>query len=340
VSARWIRFLPGRHGATATCLGLLVAAACGGAATAGSGAGRNGAGDDQRSAPVPRAAASRATEFDGARAFGHLEAIVAIGPRPSGSPELAQTRVYITRALESAGITVDEQRFTAATPRGPIEMVNLLARLPGRRSTRILLTGHYDTKRLANARFVGASDGGSSAAWLLEAARVLAARPSREFTYELVWLDGEEATCHGWTECGTAATPDNTYGSRHYVAEARRTKTLASIGANILVDMIGDRDLELRRDTNSTPWLVDLLWSTARTLALDRIFVNVPTSVDDDHVPFLEAGVPSVDLIDLDTYPYWHTPDDTLDKVSAASLQAVGDVVLAALPQIEARLVR
>jgi glutaminyl-peptide cyclotransferase len=318
---------------------LVAVAACGDAARADTATAPPAAAAVQAPAAAPAAAPARAaTAFDGAQAWQHLERIVAIGPRPSGSPELRQTRAYITRALATFGVTVQEQRFTATTPRGPIEMVNLIARLPGRRTDRILLTGHYDTKRMANVRFVGASDGGSSAAWLIEAARVLAGQPTREFTYELIWFDGEEATCSGWTECGTTASPDNTYGSRYYVAAAREANAIPSLRAMILVDLIGDRDLELRRDSNSTPWLVDILWSTARRLAYNHIFVDTSTSVEDDHFPFLAAKIPSVDLIDLDTFPYWHTPDDTLDKLSPRSLQAVGDVVIAALPEIEARL--
>jgi hypothetical protein len=316
-----------------------VAAACSGEATA-TGEPRPAQTPAPQGAPSSAEAAPRATGFDGQRAWQHLEQIVAIGPRPSGSPELRQTRAYITRAVSAFGVTLQEQRFTAATPRGPVEMINLVARLPGRRPDRILLTGHYDTKRMANMRFVGASDGGSSAAWLIEATRVLASQAAREFTYEVVWLDGEEATCTGWSECGSPAAPDNTYGSRHYVDAARTAKATSSIKAMILVDMIGDRDLELRRDSNSTPWLVDILWSTARRLSYNHIFVNTSTTVEDDHMPFLAAGIPSVDLIDLDTYPYWHTADDTLDKLSAGSLQAVGDVVIAALPEIEKRAIR
>lgn len=217
-------------------------------------------------------------------------------------------------------------------------MENLVIRLPGRRNDRILITGHYDTKRMANARFVGASDGGSSAAWLIEAARVLSLNTNREFTYEIIWFDGEEATCTGWSECGTPSAPDNTYGSRYYVGAAKAANAIPLLKAMILVDMIGDRDLELRRDSNSTPWLVDILWSTAQRLSYGHIFTNTVTSVEDDHMPFLAAGIPSVDLIDLDTYPYWHTPNDTIDKVSANSLQAVGDVVITAIPEIERRL--
>jgi glutaminyl-peptide cyclotransferase len=277
-----------------------------------------------------------ATSFDAARAFQHLERIVAIGPRPAGSTALRQTRAYITRQLDAMGLTVQEQPFTVTTPIGRVEMVNLIVRLPGDRPDRLLIAGHYDTKLMTNATFVGANDGGSSAAFLVELARVLAARP-RAFTYELIWFDGEEAFCTGWTDCGTPASPDNTYGSRHYVDAARDAGALPSLRALILVDMIGDRNLTIRRDSNSTPWLVDLVWEAAAGRGHDRVFVGSSTAIEDDHLPFLRAGVPAVDLIDLD-YPAWHTPGDTLDQVSANSLQIVGDVLLDALPRIERRL--
>ena len=151
-------------------------------------------------------------------------------------------------------------------------------------------------------------------------------------TIELLFLDGEEAVVD-WQ--GT----DHTYGSRHYVEAAKRDGSLAGLKAFILVDMIGDRDLRIRRDTNSTPWLTDAIWDAAKSQKLDEYFVNVPTSVEDDHLPFLEAGVPSVDIIDLDYQP-WHTAQDNLDAVSARSLQVVGDALLGALPQIEARLLK
>jgi glutaminyl-peptide cyclotransferase len=273
--------------------------------------------------------------FDGERAFQHLERIVALGPRPAGSTALRQTRAYITRELSAIGLTVQEQPFTVTSPIGRVEMVNLIVRLPGERPDRILVAGHYDTKLMTNAPFVGANDGGSSAAFLIELARVLAARP-RQFTHELIWLDGEEAFCAGWTECGTPAAPDNTYGSRHYVNAARAAGALPGLRALILVDMIGDRNLEIRRDTNSTPWLVDLVWAAAARRGHGGVFVDSQTAIEDDHLPFLRAGIPAV-IIDLD-YPAWHTPADTLDQVSAHSLQIVGDVVVDALPTLERRL--
>ena len=198
-----------------------------------------------------------------------------------------------------------------------------------RRANRLIIGGHFDTKRFREFRFVGANDGGSSAAFLIELARVLKSRKNA-LTIELLFLDGEEAVVD-WT--GT----DNTYGSRHYVATARKNGSLATAKAFILVDMIGDRNLQLTRETNSTPWLDGIIRGAATAQKLGTYFSGPPLALEDDHLPFLAAGVPSVDLIDFD-FPAWHTANDTLDAVSARSLQIVGDVLLAALPQIEAKL--
>ncbi len=281
-------------------------------------------------------ASSVETRFDSNRAWEHLRQLVAIGPRPSGSPGIEQARKYIKEQLSSAGVPVVEQAWDEQTPLGRVRMVNLVATVAGARKERILVTGHYDTKLFREFRFVGASDGASSAAFLLELARLLKAGKNA-FTYELVFLDGEEAVCRNWDECGRPGAPDNTYGSRHYVAAARQAGTLSSIKANILVDMIADRDLRLKRETYSTPWLTDIIWNAAKQQKLDTYFVPEKTEIEDDHVAFLAAGVPSVDIIDLEYTP-WHTAGDTLDAVSARSLQIVGDVVVAALPALEAHL--
>ena len=269
-------------------------------------------------------------KFDSGRAWEHLRQLVAIGPRPSGSPAIDQARKYIKDQLSAAGVTASEQTWDDQTPIDKVRMVNLVATIPGAHKERIVVAGHYDTKLYRQFRFVGASDGGSSAAFLLELARVLKARRN-PFTIELLFLDGEEARMPDWH--GT----DNTYGSRHYVELARRDGSLATLKALVLIDMIGDRDLDIRRDTNSTPWLTNVIWEAARRQDLDDYFVPDSTRIEDDHLPFLAAGVPSVDIIDLD-YEAWHTAKDTLDAVSARSLQVVGDVLIAALPQIETQL--
>jgi Zn-dependent M28 family amino/carboxypeptidase len=279
--------------------------------------------------------------FDGARAHDHIRQLVAIGPRVAGTPGAEKARDYITAQLKGFGLTVEEQPFEARTPAGPTKMVNLRVTLPGaaalRRGSeqagsghdRLIIAGHYDTKQFREFTFVGANDGGSSAAFLIEMARVLKDRKNA-LPIELLFLDGEEAVVD-WNTGN-----DNTYGSRYYVEAARQAGTLPQIRALVLVDMIGDRDLRISRESNSTAWLTDIIWGAAKTLKR-REFLERETPIEDDHLRFLEAGVPAVDIIDLD-YPAWHTAGDTLDKVSAASLQAVGEVLLAALPEIEKRL--
>jgi Zn-dependent M28 family amino/carboxypeptidase len=270
-----------------------------------------------------------APHFDANRAWEHLRQLVVLGPRPAGSPAIEESRQYITHQLSASGIAVTQQAWDAPTPTGIVHMVNLVATIPGASKKRLVIAGHYDTKRFHAFRFVGANDGGSSAAFLIELARVLKARHN-PLTIELLFLDGEEAVLD-WEG------DDNTYGSRHYVAAARNDGSLSSLSALILVDMIGDRDLAFKREANSTPWLTDLIWAAAGKQQLGAYFTSARNRVEDDHLPFVHAGIPSVDLIDLDFGP-WHTAGDTLDAVSARSLQIVGDVLLAALPSIEARL--
>jgi Zn-dependent M28 family amino/carboxypeptidase len=280
---------------------------------------------------VAMAAAPAPPKFDGGRAYEYLRQVVAFGPRPAGSPALESTRQYIKKQLAEVGIQVVEQPFDVETPVGRIHMVNLIARIPGASPDRIVFAGHYDTKLFREFRFVGANDAGSSTAFLIEWGRVLKARKN-PLTTELLFLDGEEATLPDWDE----HTTDHTYGSRHYVEAAQKDKTLSSLRAMILVDMIGDRGLEIKREQASTSWLTDAIWAAAKRLKLGDVFVDVTTPIEDDHVPFLNAGVAAVDIIDLD-YPPWHTAGDTLDKVSARSLQVVGDVLYEALPAIEKR---
>jgi Zn-dependent M28 family amino/carboxypeptidase len=285
------------------------------------------------SAQTPEAPASGQTPaFDSSRAFEHLKKLVEIGPRPAGSPGIQKTRAYIKQQLSAAGLTPAEQSFDAKTPIGTVPMVNISATIPGPGNGRLIFAGHYDTKLFEDFRFVGANDAGSSAAFLLELARVLKDRKNA-VTIEILFLDGEEA--FGEWDTG------NTFGSRHYVDAARKDGTLKDIKGLILVDMIGDKTLAFKRESRSTPWLTDTIWAAARELKRPE-FQAESTPIDDDHLPFLAAGVPATDIIDLE-YPdasarYWHSAEDTLDKVSPQSLQVVGDVLLAALPAIELRV--
>jgi len=271
------------------------------------------------------AVAAERPQFDGTAALKHVERLVAIGPRVAGTPGGARAREYIVGELKRiAGVQVQVKAFDADTPHGRVSMANVIAVLPGRRSDVVMVAGHYDTKLFKQFQFVGANDGGSSTGLLLELGRRLAARP-RDYTYWLVWLDGEEAR-EAWTD------RDSLYGSRRLAADLARDKRLPR--AMILVDMIGDRDLAIRREAHSALWLTQIIWEAAARLGHGRHFLRDTIPVEDDHLPFLRVGVPSTLLIDFD-FPPWHTAADTLDKLSADSLTVVGQVLLEALPSVE-----
>jgi Zn-dependent M28 family amino/carboxypeptidase len=268
--------------------------------------------------------------FDGAAALKHVERLVAIGPRVAGTPGGVKAREYIVAELKRVpGLQVQVKSFEADTPHGRLSMANVIAVLPGKRPDVVMLAGHYDTKLFRQFTFVGANDGGSSAALLLELARRLAARP-HDYTYWLVWFDGEEAR-ETWTD------RDSLYGSRRLAAELARDKRLPR--AMILVDMIGDRNLAIRREASSAGWLTDIIWEAAARLGHGAHFLRDVMPVEDDHVPFLRAGVPATLLIDFD-FPPWHTAEDTLETLSATSLTIVGQSLLEALPSIEHYLSR
>jgi Zn-dependent M28 family amino/carboxypeptidase len=276
------------------------------------------------------APAAEAPKFDGAATLKHVERLVAMGPRVAGTPGGVRARAYIVSELQRIpGVQVEVKPFEADTPHGRLSMANVIAVLPGKRSDVVMLAGHYDTKLFKEFQFVGANDGGSSTALLIELTRRLAARP-RDYTYWLVWFDGEEARVT-WTE------RDSLYGSRHLAAALARDKRLPR--AMVLLDMIGDRDLAIRREAHSAAWLTQIVWDTAARLGHGRHFLRDTIPVEDDHVPFLRLGVPATLLIDFDFLP-WHTAADTLDKVSADSLAIVGQVVLEALPSVEHYLSR
>jgi glutaminyl-peptide cyclotransferase len=266
--------------------------------------------------------------FSGERAFEDLRELVELGPRPPGSEALRRAREYIARQLSAAGAAIWHDSFVATTPIGDIPMTNVIGVFHGKTPTVIILAGHYDTARLDGVRFVGANDGGSSAAFLLEMARVLSSRKNR-FTYWLMFFDGEEALKQ-WS------ASDSLYGSRHLAARLPDLQMLGQIKALIVVDMIAGRHLNVLRESNSTPWLSDLVFKSARQLGYGRLFSGGTFPVEDDHLPFLARGIPAVDIIDLTPFgSYHHTAQDTIDKCSPESLTAVGRVVLATLAELE-----
>src|SRR5438105_4424264 len=289
------------------------------------------------------------SDFDGDRAFEYVRKQVEFGPRPPGSPELEKTRNYLIDQLRSFGLNVTTDEFQATTPVGQRKMANIVAELPGASSDIIVVGSHYDTKLFKDFKFVGANDAGSSTGALMEIARVLAAKKPNKLTYRFLFFDGEEAFCTEWEQChnpnpadAKTPLPDNTYGSRHYVAQLIGKNEKQRVKAMILMDMMGFKNLRLGRADLGTTWLQDIVWQTGKQLGYKE-FVDTTEGVgDDDHSPFLKAGIDSLDIIQLSTYgvndsEYWHTKEDTLDKVSPKSLKIVGDTIIASLPKIEER---
>jgi Zn-dependent M28 family amino/carboxypeptidase len=266
-----------------------------------------------------------AKDFDGKRALEYTRKAVEFGPRPPGSAAIQKLQAYILTQLKSHKCTVTQDDFTPQTPQGKVPMKNIVARFAGTSGRVIVLSGHYDTKVLPG--FVGADDGGSSTGFLLEMAGVLDSMPHKDDIY-LVWLDGEEAFNREW------AGTDNTYGSRHLAEKWAAEGFLAKIKALINIDMIGDAELDILKDGNSSQSLVKLIWDTAERIGYGKYFTTQASATDDDHMPFVRLGVNAADVIDLDYAP-WHTPADTMDKLSAHSFQVVGDVIVAVLKQLE-----
>lgn len=269
---------------------------------------------------------------DAARAFRDVQRQVELGPRPPGTPASAKAREAIGSALREAGLQVTMDTFTDRIPNDTGTFTNVIGERRGRSSEIIIIACHYDTKLFREFTFVGANDGASGVGAVLEIARNIAHANNLDATYRFVFFDGEEAFCRRWSEC--LGGMDHLYGSRHEVARLRGNGELSRVRAMILLDMIGDRDLQMLRDLGSTSWLTDVIWRTARTLQCEGFLDETQHISGDDHTPFLEAGVPAIDLIDL-RYPAWHTAQDTLDQVSPASLARVIETVLAALSEIE-----
>jgi len=276
------------------------------------------------------AARPTAPAFSGAAALDLTRKAVSFGPRPAGSEAIHKLQAFIRTELKPLGCEVTEDSFRASTPLGPIAMKNIIARFRGTSGRIVAITGHYDTKSIPGTYFVGANDGGSSTGFLLETARVVSRLPHKNDIY-LVWFDGEEAIAQ-WSDT------DGTYGSRHLASRWGADGTLSRLKALINVDMIGDRDLSLVNDENSTEWLRRLVWETAGRLGLGKYFSTDPSGLLDDHIPFTQAGASALDLIDFDYGPHnswWHNDRDTLDKLSASSFQVVGNVVLETIRRLE-----
>jgi len=267
-------------------------------------------------------------EFSGEKALLHVQHLVDLGPHPVGSDAIEKAREYIEAQLRHSGWQVTRQGFTDETPRGKVRFVNLIARFSGdgnAAAPSFLLCSHYDTKLFDAIRFVGANDGGSSTGLLLELARVIGGRPNMARKIELVFFDGEEAY-ENFSET------DGLYGSR-YFAKQLEADGAKQFRGGILFDMIGDRSLDITLPADSPPAMVRDVFAAAEALKLRNYFSYLDRDLIDDHAPLNVIRIPTIDIIDFD-YTWWHTADDTLDKISAQSLQITGSVALYYLSEL------
>jgi glutaminyl-peptide cyclotransferase len=266
--------------------------------------------------------------FDGKAAYDHIAKMVSFGPRPSGSQAIAQTQDYILSQLQSFGCTVETDAFSADSPAGRLPMKNILVKIQGERPGVILLGTHYDTLKKEN--FVGADDSGSSTGLMLEMARLLCAKHGR-YAVWIAFFDGEEAVKQ-WS------ATDSRYGSRQMAAKLAMSGDLKNIKAFLLADIVGGRNARIPRETDSTKWLSQLVYTTAKRLGYGSLFVDEDKGAADDHDSFLSRSVPSVDVIgDFTENGYWHTPLDNMEQISARTLGMVGHVFLETVKALQAK---
>ena len=270
----------------------------------------------------PSPAAPPAPRVEGPAAFKICYDFVALGPRYVGSDGHKKAEDFIHQHL--SGITVEDDAFTAKTAAGDFPMRNIIAKVPGKKDGIIVIAGHYDTNLpLKNLNFVGANDGGSNVGLMLEMAHEMKSRPNDGYSVWFLFTDGEEAMINWSAE-------DSVYGSKHLAQLWKQDGTAAKIKAFLLLDMVGDKDLGIFHETNSTPWLMETVQRAAARLGYARYFNGPETPIEDDHIPFKAVGIPVADLIDLNygfNNVYHHTTEDTMDKLSAQSLEIVGNVV-------------
>jgi glutaminyl-peptide cyclotransferase len=266
--------------------------------------------------------------FNSARAMQYVKEIVALGPRPIGSANHKKVEDYILAHLK--GDDVESDSFDIASSEGKFPVRNIIAKFPGTKDGIIVIASHYDTNYpLRGTSYIGANDGASSSALLLEIANQLRVqmkgKPRDGYSVWLLWDDAEESMQLPWFD------PESLYGVRHLAQKWQDDGTLKKIQAFLLADMIGDADLNIEHEQNSASWLEDMIYRSATRLGYQSHFFGRTIPVEDDHLPFVQHGVPSADIIDLD-YGYnnvfHHTTEDTVDKLSVKSLEIVGEVIL------------
>src|SRR5947209_10533956 len=272
-----------------------------------------------------------ALHVDADRAMQYVKEIIALGPRWPGSKGQQKVAAYLRSKLKIDNLA--EDAFEADTPAGKLAMRNFIAKFPGKKDGIIVLAAHIDTPYpLRNTSFIGANDGASTTGLLLAIADQLRGKKLDGYSVWLAFLDGEEAV-QQWS------ASDSVYGSRHLAAAWQQDGTLGKIKAFMVADMIGDADLNIQRDLNSTPWLEDMVFEAAKRLGYQSHFFAREAGMDDDHTPFARSGVQVADVIDFNygyNNSYWHTIQDTIDKLSPRSLQITGDVILETLRLLNA----
>jgi Zn-dependent M28 family amino/carboxypeptidase len=281
---------------------------------------------------VPKTDTPPALKVSGERAYRNLKEFVALGPRFLGSGGHGKAEQFILSHLDGAHI--EQDTFTVDTTAGRFAMSNIIGKFPGKKDGVIVIAGHYDTNYpLRNTSYVGANDGGSNVGLMLEIANQLRTHPPEGYSIWLLFTDGEEATVE-WTDA------DSVYGSKHLAKKWSEDGTAAKIKAFLLLDMIGDKDLDVDRDVNSTPWLLDVVYAAAQRVGQQSHFFARTISIQDDHLPFRAVGIPVADVIDLNygfDNVFHHTTQDTPDKCSPASLQIIGDVTMETIRALNTR---
>jgi glutaminyl-peptide cyclotransferase len=326
-----------------TCLVLMLSAGLANTVACTKGTPTSSVSASAGTSPDPIAATSAASQpsatdtaplphIDAKRAFEYTREVTAFGERYMGNENHKKLERYILDHLKGDDVEIDA--FTADTVEGKFPVRNIIAKFPGTKDGIIVIMGHYDTNYwLRNTGYVGANDGGSSTAILLEFANQLRGKKRDGYNVWLVWSDGEEAV-KTWSDT------DSLYGARHLAEKWEKDGTLKKIKALMVMDMIGDADLNIDRNTNGTPWLLDLIYAAAERGGYQSHFYGREGPIEDDHLPFLKRGVPSADVIDLD-YGYnnvfHHTPQDTMDKLSPKSLEIVGDTTLETIHMLDQR---
>jgi hypothetical protein len=285
-----------------------------------------------------RAPAAEAVEFSGERAMRHLEAICDLGPRPSGSPAMDRQRALLARHFRAAGATVTGQAFQIRDRRtgAPVHLENLIVTWHPDRAERVLLAAHYDTRPFPDRDpvdpegvFLGANDGASGVAVLMELAAAMPGLPG-PVGVDFVLFDAEEYVVHPRDPYFLGSA----YFARQYAADRRAGRLPHAYRAGVLLDMVADRDLQIWQEQHSVDWpdtkpVVDAIWDVARRLEVREFVPRPKHAVQDDHLPLrMIGGIPTCDIIDFD-YPHWHTTSDTPAQCAAESLSAVGRVVLA-----------